>query len=115
MTRLDWSQPKPKYESGVDRGVLYPSSGAGVPWNGLVTVEEAFSGGESNSYYFDGVKFLEVTNPEDVQSYHNSILDTERVLELHRRDPGCSGFHPYKATSYSFWSVVSDYAGRNWL
>lgn len=59
MTRLEWNASgKRLYTAGVDRGVLYPSSGPGVPWNGLIAVEENSSGGESEGYYYDGVKYL---------------------------------------------------------
>lgn len=64
MAQLVWNQEPKRYESGVDHGVLYPSEGPGVAWNGLTTVEESFDGGESNSYYFDGVKYLEKAAPK---------------------------------------------------
>lgn len=58
MPKLTWSEPENRrYEIGVDRGVLYPVSSAGVPWNGLVSVNETASGGESNPFYLDGVKY----------------------------------------------------------
>lgn len=70
MTRLDWSQAPSqiRYESGVDRGVLYPASGPGVVWNGLVSVEESSVGGDVNSFYFDGVKYLDVQDPKNFQA-----------------------------------------------
>ena len=59
MPQLTWSEPESRqYETGIDRGVLYPPSSAGVPWNGLVSVNEAPIGGEANPFYLDGVKYL---------------------------------------------------------
>lgn len=69
MTRVEWNRPGEKYfEAGVDRGVLYPRVGQGVPWNGLVSVSENTSGGEMESLYYDGVKYLDVVSGEDFQA-----------------------------------------------
>lgn len=53
------------YEYGVDRGVFYLAGSPGVPWNGLANVEEAPSGGETESYYYDGIKYMEAQRAED--------------------------------------------------
>lgn len=58
------------YETGVDHGVLYPqeSDGTypeGVAWNGLVSVTESPSGGESNPQYADNIKYLNLMSAED--------------------------------------------------
>lgn len=69
MTRLVWgSENQKKYETGVDRGVLYPSSGSGVVWNGLVSVEESYVGGENTSFYFDGIKYLDIVGSKIFQA-----------------------------------------------
>lgn len=59
MTRLSWGVQQRKYEAGVDRGVLYPETGYGVAWNGLVNVVEGVDGGELSSFHFDGIKYLD--------------------------------------------------------
>lgn len=60
MTKLIWDRSdQRKYETGVDKGVLYPLSGLGVVWNGLINVEESYVGGESNPLYYDGIKQLD--------------------------------------------------------
>jgi hypothetical protein len=59
MTALVWDQVgERRYETGVDRGVLYPSTGVAVPWNGLISVNEIVSR-EVKPYYIDGIKFLD--------------------------------------------------------
>lgn len=69
MTRLVWNQPGERfYETGVDRGVLYPRVGPGVPWNGLLSVSENVAGGDIEQLYFDGVKYLDVVANEDFQA-----------------------------------------------
>ena len=66
MSRIEWNKPGERFfEVGVDHGVLYPRSGPGVPWNGLVSVNEEASGGAMESLYFDGVKYLDVASAED--------------------------------------------------
>lgn len=64
MTRIDWGSSRGQVSTGTDRGVLY-ISGAGVAWNGLIGVEEVVTGGEVTSYYFDGVKTVDVVSGED--------------------------------------------------
>lgn len=58
MTRLTWTTPGSRfYETGVDRGVLYPADGPGVPWNGLISVKEAPSDSDSVVRYLDGSRY----------------------------------------------------------
>lgn len=59
MSKLVWDAVNSRrYESGVDRGVLYPMSGIGVPWNGLMSVTEEYEGADLTTYAVDGVTFL---------------------------------------------------------
>lgn len=53
MTRLAWGDRPPMYDLGVDQGVLY-LDGTGVPWNGLVSVDEKEAGSVDVEHYFDG-------------------------------------------------------------
>lgn len=61
MTALVWDQTgEREYETGVDRGVLYPSgepTAPGVAWNGLTTVTESPAGAESNKTYADNIVY----------------------------------------------------------
>lgn len=66
MSRIEWNRPGERFfEAGVDRGVLYPRVGPGVPWNGLTAVSENTSGGDLESLYYDGVKYLDIVSAED--------------------------------------------------
>lgn len=68
---LTWDQVgERRYETGVDRGVLYlpDNSGdyvEGFSWNGLTTVTESPSGAESNPQYADNVKYLNLVSAEE--------------------------------------------------
>lgn len=44
--------------TGVDRGVLYPGSGIGLPWNGLTSINETPSDYNSGSTFYDGSKIF---------------------------------------------------------
>lgn len=68
MTRLIWrAVGESVYETGVDRGVLYVVGMSGVPWNGLTSVSENPSGGSSDAYYIDGVKYQNVPSSEEFE------------------------------------------------
>lgn len=55
--QIVWHAPGEKvYFSGVDRGVLYPETGPGVPWNGLVSVDEKINDGGIDPFYMDGIR-----------------------------------------------------------
>lgn len=68
---IKWDQVGEKvYETGVDRGVLYPqntdgSYPKGVAWNGLVSVTESPSGADPNPQYADNIKYLNLLSAED--------------------------------------------------
>ena len=73
MARLDWNPIGSKiFETGVDRGVLYVPGQNGVVWNGLVSVIETPSGGETRSFYYDGKKFLTVASSEEMAGTINA-------------------------------------------
>lgn len=62
MAKVVWGQMSSRrYEEGVDHGVLYPKVGSGVPWNGLISIDETEDGHEVDSLYHDGLKYLDIT------------------------------------------------------
>lgn len=68
--KLVWDQTGERfYETGVDRGVLYPmESGAytaGVAWNGLTAVSESPSGAEPTAIWADNQKYLTLMSAEE--------------------------------------------------
>jgi hypothetical protein len=70
MTALQWDQVgQRKYETGVDRGVLYVASNGvydgGVAWNGLETITEKPTGGEATATYADNIKYLNLLSIEE--------------------------------------------------
>lgn len=71
MAKLVWDETgKRLYETGVQKGVLYPSqvSGTyskGVAWNGLTAVTESPSGAEASPMYADDIKYLNLMSTEE--------------------------------------------------
>lgn len=70
MAKLMWDQVGEKfYETGVDRGVIYPMAGAaygtGEAWNGLMSVDEQPSGAEPTPLYANNRKYLELMSAEE--------------------------------------------------
>lgn len=75
MARLEWDKiGERRYETGVDRGVLYvqdPSDGSytdGVVWNGLTAVNQTPTGGEANAQYADNIKYLNLVSNEEFEA-----------------------------------------------
>lgn len=74
MTTLEWDKSgERRFETGVDRGVLFPQSAsggyeAGVAWNGLTGVNLAPSGAESNKQYADNQVYLNMISAEEVSA-----------------------------------------------
>lgn len=68
MAELVWGNYGERYfETGVDRGVLYVPEEDGVAWNGLISVSESPSGGDTTPYYIDGIKYANRSSPEEFE------------------------------------------------
>lgn len=71
VKRIQWDEVGTKfYETGTDRGVLYPQAAngsypLGVPWNGLTGVSENPSGGEPTALYADNNKYANLFSTEE--------------------------------------------------
>jgi hypothetical protein len=69
MTRISWSGVGDRiFQAGVDRGVLYVDNGPGVPWIGLVNVDQGQSGGQAKPVYMNGVKISNRMTPEEFEA-----------------------------------------------
>lgn len=69
---IEWDQDGERlFETGVDRGVLYPKTGengtyaAGVAWNGLTAVNESPSGAEPSDFWADNIKYATLMSNEE--------------------------------------------------
>lgn len=69
MVALTWHKDEDKtYEYGVDHGVFYRKNAVGVVWNGLISVDESYVGGDKATHYFDGIKYHESVTNKDFQA-----------------------------------------------
>lgn len=71
MAKVAWHEVgEKKFETGLDRGVLYPinmSTGVyedGVPWNGLISVAEKPAGAEVDKKYADNTVYAVLRSTE---------------------------------------------------
>ena len=71
MSKLAWDETgKRLYETGVEKGVLYPINAEGqykpgVAWNGLTSITESPSGAEATALYADDIKYLNLYSAEE--------------------------------------------------
>ena len=69
--KIVWDEVGEKfYETGVDRGVLYPQDKLGdypkgVAWNGLTAITESPTGAEPTPLYADNIKYLNLISVEE--------------------------------------------------
>lgn len=71
MSKIIWDAVGERlYETGVDRGVVYPMVGAAYPkgegWNGLTNVTLTPSGAEASPLYANNTKYLNLMSVEEL-------------------------------------------------
>lgn len=82
MSAIVWDEISARtYETGLDRGVLYPPDAPAVPWNGLVEVEEKFDH-EVDPVYYDGQKINDLVNPGDFAANVKAVTFPDAFSEL---------------------------------
>lgn len=72
MSRITWDKiGEHFYETGVEKGVLYPASNGaypkGVAWNGLRSVTNKPTGAEATPLYANNRKYLNLISDEDFE------------------------------------------------
>lgn len=120
MARLTWGDVASRfYEIGVDRGVLYPPSGPGVAWNGLVSVEEAPDSSETKQYFQDGIMYIQVPSLEE---YRATITSMQRPKEFAACDGVATGLNGLTFTQqrrqpfgFSYRTFVGNTASGDFL
>ncbi len=72
MSKLVWDPiGERRYETGVDRGVVYPQNAqgqypAGEAWNGLISVTKSPSGAEATALYANNRKYANLISAEEL-------------------------------------------------
>lgn len=92
--------------------MLYVDGGLGVPWNGLVNVTEASTGGIAREFFIDGIKFLNLPSLEE-------YLATVEVISAPKEFAPCAGRielfpgtyatnQPRKEFGFSYRTLIGD-------
>lgn len=82
MTQLVWDKiGDRRFESGLDKGVLYLSDGRIVPWNGLTQVVEK-KGTEISPTHYDGQKIQDRVVLGDFEATLKAITYPEEFVEV---------------------------------
>lgn len=64
--KLTWDEAGTRqYETGISMAVLYPPTGDGVAWNGMIAVNFNPEGGETSPIYANNVKIAETVSIQD--------------------------------------------------
>lgn len=103
MPRLIWGDKLPIYDQGVDQGVLY-LDGTGVPWNGLVGVNEKATGAVDTDHYFDGNRIHITQEKEDFEATVSAYTYPDAFAEYN----GYSEREIYKRFGFSYRTQYGD-------
>lgn len=118
MARLKWDEDSKRlYETGVDRGVLYPKGATGdypkgVPWSGLTSVSESPSGAENTALYADNIKYLNLRSAEEfgctieAYTYPDEFAECDGTAQL--ADGVMIGQQPRKSFGFSYRTRVGN-------
>lgn len=119
MPRLEWDRiGEHFYETGVDRGVLYPiaadgvSYTTGVAWNGLTAVTVSPSGADANPFYADNIKYLNLYSPEEFGATIEAYYYPDEFDECNGRAQAAAGVtlgqQNRKAFGFCFRSLIGN-------
>lgn len=116
--KLEWDKVGEHfYETGVDRGVVYPqdSKGAypkGAAWNGLANVTASPSGAEPSPFYANNRKYLNLMSVEELGgsieafTYPDEFAECNGLKEL---APGVRmGQQKRKAFGFSYRTLIGN-------
>lgn len=82
MTKLAWDGAgQRKYETGCDHGILFPSGGDGVAWNGLTTVTETPAGADNTKTYADNIVYGAIRAAETFGGTIEAYMCPDEFLE----------------------------------
>ena len=101
---IQWDQDGQRlYETGTDRGVLYPEApgendtghayNGAVAWNGLTGFTESPEGAEANPIWADNMKYLNLRSAEDYGCNVSAYTYPEEFEECNGRKKGADGVY----------------------
>ena len=117
MSKLVWDQTgEREYETGVDRGVVYPQSGntypKGAAWNGLTNVTLSPSGAEPTALYANNHKYLNLMSVEELGGSIEAYMYPDEFAECNGEAelvPGVRiGQQKRKPFGFSFRTLIGN-------
>lgn len=103
MAKLVWDQAGERlYETGVQKGVLQPSGGAAVAWNGLTGVTVSPSGAEATALYADDIKYLNLMSAEEVGATIEAYMYPDEFAECNGEKSPVKGVYIGQQTRKKF-------------
>lgn len=103
MAKLVWDQTGERlYETGVQKGVLQPSGGAAVAWNGLTGVTVSPSGAEATALYADDIKYLNLMSAEEVGATIEAYMYPDEFAECNGEKSPVQGVYFGQQTRKKF-------------
>jgi len=102
MTTLVWDKlSERRFETGLDRGVLYYPNGFGVPWNGLVSIVEK-SDVTVEPLYFDSVKYNDAVEIGEFSATMSAYTYPDEFIEVEGAATTNSGLTLYNQPQKRF-------------
>lgn len=118
MTALTWDKTgERRYETGLDRGVLYIPNGSGVydtgvAWNGLTKLTDKPVGGVPTPLYADNIKYLQLMSTEYFEADLSAYVYPDEFAACdgtQEPEPGVGiGQQPRKTFGLSYRTMVGD-------
>lgn len=109
---LTWDDPTERYyQTGNDRGVIYPPGQNPVVWNGLIGLEEK-SDQTKSILYRDGIAYMADVEPGDFEATVSAFFFPDVVSDLIGMGNPSAGFYvdnqKPKPFGFSYRSLVGD-------
>ncbi len=117
MAKLQWDQIGERlYETGVDRGVVYPQVDgaypAGAAWNGLTNVTLSPSGAEATPLYANNNKYLNLMSVEELGGSIEAYTYPDEFAECNGAKELVAGVkikqQPRKAFGFCFRTLIGN-------
>lgn len=119
MSKIVWDQVgQHLYETGTDRGVVYPadSNGAypkGYGWNGLTGYTESPSGADETALYADNIKYLSLRSAEEFGATITAYSYPDEFARLDGSASPTAGVTLYQQARSSFGLCVRTLIGND--
>lgn len=121
MAKIIWDNTGERlYETGVDRGVLYPiqddsTYSKGVAWNGLTSVSENPSGAEASPIFADNIKYLNLVSAEEFGLTVEAYTYPEEFAACNGETPAVKGVYLGQQTRRVFGMAYRTMLGNDLL